>query len=219
MTLAGNGAEIAARLVPGRTDRVAFIGQTGSGKTTLARWLLQSRTYVVLLDVKGTISWPGYTLVKSLRAAEKLDPDEAPRIIYRPTYDELEDWSVLDRFFRWCYERGNCTVYIDETMGICNGDSFPRWYGACLTRGRESGVEVWSATQRPLRIPQVTLSEAEHVYTFRLRMPQDRARVEQLTAISQERIAALSKREFLYAPQDGAVLGPLVLELRDTRAR
>lgn len=200
-------------LAPGASDRVLFAGQTGSGKTTLARQLLRFRRYVVVLDVKGTLNWDGYKVLRSQRQLEQLDPDEHRRIIYRPDYAELRDPDAIDPFFEWVYKRHNTTVYIDETAGITQGDSYPYHYGACFMRGRELGVEVWSATQRPMRIPQIAMSEAEHIFCFRLRMPQDRARLESVAAVPEHAIARLSKREFLYAPQDGAIRGPLTLDL------
>src|SRR5512146_1978969 len=74
-----------ASLVPARTDRAAFIGQTGSGKTTLARYLLQTRTYVVALDPKGMLRWPEYRVITNMRDLPKV---EEPKIIYRPSYEE-----------------------------------------------------------------------------------------------------------------------------------
>lgn len=200
-------------LLPGATDRATFVGQTGSGKTTLARTLLAYRPYVVVLDVKGTLNWPGYRIVRTLPKLSAIDPETDTRIIYRPDFSELRSPELIDPFFEWVYRRHNTTVYIDETAGVTQGDQYPYHYGACFMRGRELGVEVWSATQRPIRIPQIALSEAEHVYAFRLRMPQDRARVESVASISQLAIAGLGKREFLYSPQDGEVIGPLTLRL------
>jgi energy-coupling factor transporter ATP-binding protein EcfA2 len=201
-------------LCPRKSDRAFFVGQTGSGKTTLAQVLLRMfRVHVAVLDVKGTLNWGGYKLVRTMSALSRIDPTETTRIIYRPGYAELRDPEAIDPFFRWAFDRHHTTVYIDETAGVTQGNTYPYHYGACLMRGRELGVELWSATQRPMSIPQISMSEAEHVYAFRLRMPQDRDRVSALTAIPVERIATLAKRQFLYAPQDGDIRGPLTLEL------
>ena len=213
-TNASAEVEALRALCPGKSDRALFVGQTGSGKTTLAQVLLRMfRKYVVVLDVKGTLNWSGYRVVRTMGGLSRIDPDEDTRIIYRPDYSELRDPEAIDPFFKWIVDRRHTTVYVDETAGVTQGDNFPYNYGACLMRGREMGVELWSATQRPLRIPQIAMSEAEHVYAFRLRMPQDRARVSQLTAIPEERISSLRKREFLYAPQDGGIRGPLTLDI------
>jgi hypothetical protein len=165
---------------------------------------------VVAVDFKGTLNYPGFKVYTSLA---KLVAAKEPKLTYRPDYAESVDETIQERFWEWVYRRRNTTIYVDETAAITRGDLFPYYYGACLMRGRELGLELWSATQRPMRIPQVVLSESEHVYVFRLRLPQDRQRMEQLTGIEQERIHALPKLDFLYAAQDASIVGPLRLNL------
>lgn len=199
-----------SELLPGRTDRAVFVGQTGSGKTTLAEFICASRPYVVALDTKGTMRWSGYQLVRRLR---DLPRHGVARVIYRPIYAEAQDDDVIDGFFEWIFRRKRTTLYIDELAQITRGDQYPFHLGACFAQGRELGVEVFSSTQRPTRIPQIVLSESEHVYTFRLRLPQDRDRIFQTTGLHPARIAALPKRDFFYVPQDGDAEGPYRLQL------
>lgn len=216
MSLESNQLDVASSLqalAPRRTDRALFVGQTGSGKTTLARYLLAQRRFVVLVDMKGMLKWSEYQVATTLRELQRLADSGTEKLCYRPDYGESQNATLQNRFWHWIYQRRHTTVYVDETAAVTNGDQFPYYYGACFMRGRELGIEVWSATQRPMRIPQVVLSESEHVYAFRLRLPQDRQRVEQLTGIDADQIAALRKHEFLYAPQDGEVFGPLKLGL------
>jgi len=208
-------------IAPKPTNRALIVGQTGSGKTTLARQfiadaLTRRERYVVAIDMKGTLGLTpprGCTLelVTSLAAAMK---SPAELIVYRPSYVESQNEETQNKLWEWLYKRQHTTIYVDETAAVTNGDVFPFYYGAILMRGRELGLELWSATQRPLRIPQVVLSESEDVYAFRLRLPQDRQRVESLTAIPSGTIDTLEKRQFIYAPQDGAVSGKMTLNLR-----
>lgn len=199
-----------AALIPRRTDRALIVGQTGSGKTTLAERLLRWRAQVVVVDHKGLIRWPGY--VRYTRLAE-LTRATAPRLVYAPGYEESQDEEMQERLWEWLYRRGHTTVYVDETATATNGDSYPYYYGACLMRGREHGTELWSSTQRPMRIPQIVISESEHVYAFRLRLPQDRRRLEDTAQVPADAMARLAKREFLYAQQGEDVIGPLQLSL------
>ena len=202
-------------LVPRVGERSTFVGQTGSGKTYLARALLATRPFVVVHDGKGTINWSGYTLVRSLARLRDLDPAKFPRIIYRPDPEDLASEETQDAFFGWVYRRKRTALYIDEVYSVCNGNAIPFHLLACLTRGREHKVEVWASTQRPMRIPQEFLSEAENVYAFRLQMPQDRAKVEATTGIEQERIFRLAKKHFIYSRQEfDRAMGPLTLDVK-----
>lgn len=197
-------------LMPGPTDRAAFVGQTGSGKTTLAEYVCNQRPYVVAFDPKGMVNWKGYVVHTKL---ETLTQDPSPKLTYRPSYEELSSDETMDLFFQWVFQRRNTTLYVDEIYAIAHGDSYPPHYGACLTRGREVGVVVYTATQRPAFVPQIMFSESEHVYCFFLKMPRDRERVEAMTGLDRRKVHQLPKHQFYHAPQAGELAGPLTLRL------
>lgn len=198
-------------MLPARGERCLITGQTGSGKTKLAQLMCGFRPFVVVLDSKGKIDWPGYALVRTFRELQAL---RVPRIIYRPTYAESADELIVDAFFEWIYRRGFTTLYVDELDAVTDGvNTFPHHYGACVKRGRELGVEVWASTQRPTRIPQIALSESEHVYVFPLKLPQDRQRMADVAGVDPELIEQLDKTQFLWAPQTGDAQGPFRLDL------
>lgn len=196
-------------IAPGPTDRAAFVGQTGSGKTTLAEQVCRLHPWVVAFDPKGMLTWPGYEIHTRL---EPLTRAKHHRLIYRPSFEELEDEDVVDASFEWIYERRHTVLYVDEIFAYAEGDRSPWFLRACLTRGRERGVVVYIASQRPSRVPQVMLSESEHIYTFNLKLPQDRERMADVTGLDEEQLR-LPKHEFFYAPQVGDIRGPLKLKL------
>jgi hypothetical protein len=199
-------------MLPKRTDRALFLGQTGSGKTTLARRMLWARHYAVIYDGKGTIDWPGYRIVTGIGKAERLDPVKVPRIIYRPPIEEASDPKAIETFFRWIYERGNCTLYVDEVYSVAER-TIPQYYSACMTRGRERGIEVWNSVQRPSRIPLSVLTEAENYYVFRLTLRDDRKRVEECTGMPERNLLDLPKHRFYVARLGDRAEGPYLLDL------
>lgn len=190
-------------LLPLPNERTVLVGRTGSGKTTLAERFLRYYQYVVTLDIKNRIAWEGYERHQRL---ESLIRSEHHHLIYAPTFEETEPaligtrripWGTyIEAFFEWAYTRGNTLVYVDEVMGITSGDEMPRYYRAINTRGRELGIGLLSATQRPTRIPQVILSEAETFFVFSVQLPQDIVKVEEITG---ERLPTLRGHEFAYA--------------------
>jgi hypothetical protein len=191
---------------PKLTERAVFIGKTGCGKTTLARYMLNHWPFVVVLDIKDRLFWKGYKRVTSF---QELINSKEPKLIYAPKHEELIDKesgelsAYIHDFFKWIYNRQNTVVYIDEVYGVTIGNKLPYYYHACLTRGRELNIMVFSATQRPKDIPQVILSESDNYYVFRLLLPQDRAKVKSILPFSEERLMALGEHQFLYGRADG----------------
>lgn len=181
-------------------EHVFIPGRTGSGKTYLARKYLANYKNVVAIDTKGLLSWPEIpgtiwtgkekenlknnfqnkelTMVFNLR---DLAAVETPKIIYRPTWDELKE-EYYNEFFKWIYLRQNTIVWIDEVMSICPTPyKIPEYYKAILTRGRQRQTAAWSLTQRPSGIPQIIMSESTHFFAFDLNLPQDRDKLTEVT--------------------------------------
>jgi hypothetical protein len=182
---------------------VGVFGRNGGGKTWGTRKYLAGYGHVVCLDTKGTTAWPeipgtrwdpdqqtnpgklldpgpNLALVTHLADLMKVSP-KIEKIIYRPVWEEMKE-EYYNSFFKWIYMRQNCIVWVDEAMSVSpNPFSIPEYYKACLTRGRELNIGVWSLSQRPAGIAQVILSECKHFFVYDLNMPQDRKKLAEIT--------------------------------------
>lgn len=177
----------------GNQDRAILIGATGTGKTLLARFLVDdpAQPYSVVYDTKGLISSPSLQKPQDRWIGHKVYDDfdmliedqkrgiekgvmEHPRIIYRPPVREERDKAAQDDFFWWVYDRWYTRLYVDEAYSILGGTNPSDALQACLSRGRERGISTIISTQRPARIPVITMSESEHTYVFRLNAKRDR---------------------------------------------
>lgn len=189
-------------------DRAVLIGMTGSGKTTAARRLLEdvAKPYSVVYDPKISESIDKWTVEAGgvhevYTDFEKLQRAQEDRLIFRPNYREALDARAQDAFFQWVYEQCHQRVYVDEAYSLLGGVNPSFHLQAILARGREKGISTVVATQRPKRIPIVTLSEAEHYYIFKVTQMGDRQWIAEQTGIDPLEQADLKEFEFFYYSQ------------------
>lgn len=201
----------------GRDERGVLIGKTNSGKTTLARFLIEDdqKPFSVTWNPKGSdsiLKWD-HKHVTSLRKLYDAADKEERRLIYTPDPYLAEDEENQRELFYWVYENRNRRFYIDEATAIVYGGvRVPRGLLALINRGRERGISVLTATQRPSGVPMNVLSESEHYFVFEVLLPQDRQRIEAITGITVEDQMSLGDHEFFYFNQSRGLL-PTKLKL------
>lgn len=170
------------------SEHVFIAGMTGSGKTYLAQvYLMNDTEQQYVLDTKGTFEYIGiepdeFELVTTF---EELYTTTKSKVIYRPIWEELDEY-YYNEFFKFCMQRRNCRVIVDEGMQVSkSANSIVEWYKGILTRGRELNVSVWTLTQRPTNIPLIVLSESTHYFIFRLNAISDRKRLVDYTGFDE----------------------------------
>jgi len=162
----------------GPRERLLSVGQTGSGKTTLLRNLAQAIPYRIILDTKQDPEdkWLGhrvYTLASLAKVWNK-----GP-IVYQPT-PEYMTIDALDAFFRFIYETTqDVLTVVDEAnmRGILNSQVYSYYADLLLRQGRGRRQPLWNASQRPMWLKNEAISEAEHIFTFRLSLKGDRQKM------------------------------------------
>ena len=173
---------------------VLVCGMTGTGKSYLCEQYLSRYDYVVKLDTKdetterqltGVSAWDGlkenedFTIVRNI---DLLDDVETKKIIYAPPYDEQNEEN-FNKFFKWCFDRGNTIVWVDELMSIGTVHKYPRELGRLMTQARSKNVALWCCTQRPSGIPNIVPANCSYFFVFDMALPQDRKKLVEVTGM------------------------------------
>ena len=173
-----------------KTDEHVFIcGMTGTGKSFFAEAYLANYEYVIKLDSKGEYDerkkkglnpWRGLKEgvdFEMVRHLEQLPFCECPKIIYCPAEEEADDEEFIDEFFRFCYERENTMVWVDELMSVASASRCPHYLRIICTRGRSRNVALWACSQRPADIPSIVTANSTHFIVYKLMKDADRKRM------------------------------------------
>lgn len=160
-----------------RTDnRIALFGRTGSGKTTLVKHLLSHFPRWVVLDAKHTYKAKGVKVVKQFD--KRLDQ----QIIRVPPVGGRGEEALWSAAIESVWQRGDAVLYVDETTLITKPRVLLPALGKAIRTGRERGVGVWCASQRPKDLPSAIFTECEHIFCFQLQFSADRDKVVSFTA-------------------------------------
>lgn len=119
--------------------------------------------------------------------------------IIRPTPEETADPVVLDEFLYSLHDgcRRVC-IYWDELYTLHNQGRAGKGLTAILTRGRSRKQTFIGGSQRPAWISIFCLSEADYFMIYDLNMPEDRKRIQGVTAIPEETLTGVDNHSFLW---------------------
>ena len=160
-----------------RTDERVFIaGQTGSGKTNLMKKMfLPNLSRYILHDPK--FEHRGIRAVYCHRPKDILQAWalNKTKIIYRPYSSEIKDFETVCYYV---FQRGNYTLILDEvTYVVKNAQTITKWFGNVIRLGRGRNIGCISLSQRPMDIPNIIISESQHIFAFYLALKGDREKI------------------------------------------
>lgn len=171
---------------PHKPTQIFVSGKKGQGKTELAWLVFVSYPYDrALIDPNGDIKTDGLVNVVELSppiparwpTSQFEDPNLPGTVVFRPDFEDDDYLADMDRVVRLCRVHGRCCLFVDECHELINVNRVPPAARRALRQGRHDDLTSIWATPRPMTIDPLAISNADWVYTFKLRNPDDRERV------------------------------------------
>jgi len=154
-------------------EDLVICGSKGSGKSYLANELLKSFNNItcIVWDYNFQFHDARSMLFHSLEdLLEVYDKAKRGRYILQP-YDKSQ--KAFENLCDAVFERGNCVLFLDELHLFTSKQSIIKPFQNLILSGRPRGVSVISISTRPAQIPNAVLSNASHVFCFRLNIESD----------------------------------------------
>ena len=154
-------------------EDIVICGAKNSGKSYLANELLKSFSNItcIVWDWNHQFHDSRAMLFHTLDdLLEIFDQVHKGRYILQP-YDKSQ--KAFEDLCDAVFERGNCVLFLDELHNFTSKQSIIRPFQNLILSGRPRGVSVISISTRPASLPNSVLSNANHVFCFRLNIESD----------------------------------------------
>ena len=152
-------------------------GMRGCGKTAHIRQVIKPLNRLVIFDTLSKDYTDGvlfYDMPELRKFWRKIYQGDF-RMIYRPRVDLDEDQIIEDiaEICSLCLKTKNLTLVVEELNIIFDTQRPPKEFNKMIFGGREPGVELISAAQRPIGFGRKITSQAQEFCVFVNTEPDD----------------------------------------------
>jgi len=154
-----------------RAQIAAVMGATGSGKSSTVRIALADAGERLLIwDPKGEYRSFGVEYTTRQVFFDRLKEARAGpfRLVFRPSFDIEEARKQFDWFCKIAYSAGDVLVIADELHRVMLANWAPAGWGQLVSMGRDRGVSLIAASQRPAGIEKSFWDQATVIRSGRL---------------------------------------------------
>ena len=154
-------------------EKIVIVGASGSGKTYLANVLLKSLNgiSVWVYDFNSQFHSSRAMVFHDLtEMLEVYDSAQRGHYIFQP---HLNDENTFRRFNAEAFKRGNLVLIEDEIHTFLSKQKQNKEFNQVILSGRPRGISVVSISSRPASCPNNVLSNAKHVFAFKLNLESD----------------------------------------------
>lgn len=180
------------KLTVNGSDRWFFTGRTGMGKSHLMKHL--ARMYAAKGGRVVIVDGPDHSWLGKDKAGKLIEPArrgdgtiDKPRLVkafnrkchvqlFRPRVPGYSDQALMN-YLEAAFKEERLLIIFDELFGILDPNHQPEIVMQLWSQGRKHDIAVWAASQRPARIPEIVMSQAENWAIFNIINKNDRKKI------------------------------------------
>ncbi len=154
-------------------EDICIVGSKGSGKSYLANTILKSLNGITCMvyDYNFQFSDSRSILVHSVdEMFELYDHAGHGHYILQPFDNSVETFK---KFCNGIFKRGNIVAFMDEAHGFTSKQGRLKEFDNIILSGRPRGISAITISTRPSSLPNNVLTNAKHVFAFRLNLESD----------------------------------------------
>jgi len=155
-------------------EDIVIVGMKGSGKSYLANQLLRgfSGLNVIVYDFNSQFHDSRAVVLHNIEEVFKLydSTQGVKHIIFQPFN---KDEQTFTRYCDEIFKRSNIIAMIDETHIYVSKMRILKSYNNLILSGRPRGISVISISSRPANLPNNALTNARHLFAFKLNLESD----------------------------------------------
>ena len=154
-------------------EKIVIVGASGSGKTYLANQLLKGLNgiHVWVYDFNQQFHSSRAIVFNDLtKMLEVSDSAKRGHYILQP-HDNSE--NTFRRFCEEGFKRGNLVLMMDEAHSFLTKQKQLKEFNNIILSGRPRGISCITISSRPASLPNNVLTNAKHVFSFKLNLESD----------------------------------------------
>ena len=152
---------------------ICILGSKGSGKSYLANQIMKSLSgiSVWVYDFNFQFHSSRAMVFHDMNELLKVyDSAKRGHYILQPHNNSVETFS---RFCEEAFKRGNLAIFWDEAHSFLSKQKMLKEFNNCILSGRPRGLSCITISSRPASLPNNVLTNAKHVFAFKLNLESD----------------------------------------------
>ena len=154
-------------------EKIVIVGASGSGKTYLANQIMKGLNGITVWVFDPNYQFHSSRAMVFNDLSEMLKVYDSAKRGHYILQPHQNDENTFRRFCSEGFKRGNLVLIMDEAHSFLTKQKQLKEFNNIILSGRPRGISCVTLSSRPSSLPNNVLSNAKHVFSFKLNLESD----------------------------------------------